>query len=61
MGFSGKGAILGNMKLALAARIKCDPKRVLENRWVHDTAHVFLHSVLKAQRAAAGRGKTRKG
>lgn len=49
------------MKLALAAKIKCDPKRVLENRWVHDTAHVFLHSLLKAQRAAAAKGKIRKG
>ena len=48
------------MKLALAAKITCDPKRVLENRWVHDTAHVFLHSVLKAQRTAAGKGKNRK-
>jgi hypothetical protein len=48
------------MKLALAAKITCDPKRVLADRWVHDTAHVFLHSVLKAQRAAAGRGKPRK-
>ena len=49
-----------NMKLALSARITCDPKRVLENRWVHDTAHVFLHSVLKARRTAAGRDKARK-
>ena len=48
------------MKLALAAKITCDPKRVLENRWVHDTAHVFLHNVLKAQRAAAGKMKNRK-
>jgi len=61
MPFSGPGAILLVMKLALAAKIKCDPKRVLENRWVHDTAHVFLHSVLKAQRAAAAKGKIRKG
>jgi hypothetical protein len=60
MPFSGKGAILENMKLALAAKITCDPKRVLENRWVHDTAHVFLHSVLKARREAAIRGKARK-
>jgi hypothetical protein len=49
-----------DMKLALAAKIKCDPKRVLENRWVHDTAHAFLHSVLKAQRTADGKGKNRK-
>lgn len=61
MPFPGRGAILRPMKLALAAKIKCDPKRVLENRWVHDTAHVFLHSLLKAQRAAAAKGKIRKG
>jgi hypothetical protein len=48
------------MKLALAAKIKCDPKRVLEDRWVHDTAHVFLHSVQEARREAAGKGKTGK-
>ena len=48
------------MKLALAAKVTCDPKRVLENRWVHDTAHAFLHSMLKAQRQAAGKGKARK-
>jgi hypothetical protein len=60
MPFLKAAAILSLMKLALAAKIKCDPKRVLENRWVHDTAHVFLHSVLKAQREAAAKGKFRK-
>ena len=60
MPFGRRGAILENMKLALAAKITCDPKRVLENRWVHDTAHVFLHSVLKAQRTADRKGKNRK-
>jgi hypothetical protein len=48
------------MKLALAAKITCDPKRVLESRWVHDTAHAFLHSVLKAQWQADRKGKSRK-
>jgi hypothetical protein len=48
------------MKLALSAKITCDPKRVLENRWVHDTAHVFLHSVLKAQRSTESKRKTRR-
>jgi hypothetical protein len=48
------------MKLALSAKITCDPKRLLENRWVHDTAHVFLHSVLKAKRTAPSREKARK-
>lgn len=59
MRFAGRGAILENMKLALSAKITCDPKHIRENRWAHDTAHVFLHSVLKAQRAAA-RDKNRK-
>jgi hypothetical protein len=48
------------MKLALAAKIICDPKHIRESRWAHDTAHHFLHSVLKAQRAASGREKVRK-
>ncbi|MDE2509971.1 MAG: hypothetical protein KGL74_02500 [Elusimicrobia bacterium] len=48
------------MKLALSAKITCDPKSIRENRWAHDTAHLFLHSVLKAQRAASGREKVRK-
>ena len=48
------------MKLALAAKITCDPKRVLSSRWVHDMAHTLLHSVLEAQRSAAGKSKTRK-
>lgn len=48
------------MKLALSAKITCDPKHIRENRWAHDTAHVFLHSVLKAQRAASAREKIRK-
>jgi hypothetical protein len=60
MTFANPEAILENMKLALAAKITCDPKRVLESRWVHDTAHVFLHSVLKAQWAADRKGKSRK-
>jgi len=48
------------MKLALSAKITCDPKRVLENRWVHDAAHVLADAVLKARRAALGRDKVRK-
>jgi len=60
MRFPRRGAILENMKLALAAKITCDPKRVLENRWVHDTAHALLHSVLQAQRTAVEKGKNRK-
>ncbi len=48
------------MRLALTAKISCDPKRVLENRWAHDMTHVLADSVLKARRAALGREKARK-
>lgn len=48
------------MKLALAARIVCDPKHLLESRWVHDTAHVLVDAVRKAQGDSARRGKARK-
>lgn len=48
------------MKLALSAKITCDPKHIRENRWVHDTAHAFLHSVLKARRTLENREKARK-
>jgi len=48
------------MKLALAAKITCDPKHLLESRWAHDTAHVMLRSVLKARRAASDRDRIRK-
>jgi hypothetical protein len=48
------------MKLALSAKITCDPKRIRESRWAHDTAHVILHSVLEARRSVSGREKTRK-
>ncbi|MBI3563677.1 MAG: hypothetical protein HY079_00615 [Elusimicrobia bacterium] len=48
------------MKLALTAKISCDPKRVLEDRWVHDTTHVLAESILKARRAAQGRDKARR-
>ena len=48
------------MKLALTVKISCDPKRVLSNRWVHDTTHVFADSILKARRANVIRKKIRK-
>ena len=48
------------MMLALTAKISCDPKRVMENRWVHDTTHVLADTVLKARRAALSRDKARK-
>ena len=47
------------MKLALAARVVCDPKHVIESRWVHDTAHVLAEAVLRA-RLAAERRKNRR-
>jgi hypothetical protein len=45
------------MKIALAARIVCDPKSVLKNRWAHDTAHAIRDSVLKARNTASKRAK----
>lgn len=47
------------MTLALSAKVTCDPKRLLESRWVHDTAHAFVHSILRARRAA-DKPKTRR-
>jgi len=40
------------MKLALSARVTCDPKKVLEDRWAHDMSHRIaecLRKVLKAE------------
>ncbi len=48
------------MMLALTAKVSLDPKRVLEDRWVHDTTHALAESILKARRAARGRDKARK-
>ncbi len=48
------------MKLALAARLVIDPKRLLRSRWVHDTAHAILASVRDAQDAAARRRRSRR-
>lgn len=44
-----------DMKLALSVRVTCDPKRLLASRWVHDTAHVFAESLLRARRGATVR------
>jgi len=48
------------MKLALAARVVCDPKHVLASRWIHDTAHVFAEAMRRAQDGSSRRGKIRK-
>jgi len=48
------------MKLALAARVVCDPKHVLASRWIHDTAHAFADALRRAQDDSCRRGKTRK-
>ena len=37
------------MKLALCAKVTIDPRRLLRNRWVHDTAHRIVDSLRKAQ------------
>ncbi len=48
------------MKLALTAKISCDPGHVLKSQWVHDTTHVLADTILKARRAAATRQKIKK-
>jgi len=53
------GGYTPRMKLALSARIKCDPRRILADRWVHDTAHDMADSIRKALKAPA-RKKARK-
>ena len=47
------------MKIALAARIVCDPEHLLKDRWAHDTAHALAQNVLKARRAAVRKRKRR--
>jgi hypothetical protein len=37
------------MRLAHTAKLTVDPKKLLESRWVHDTAHALLSSVRKAR------------
>lgn len=37
------------MKLALCAKVTIDPRRLLKNRWIHDTAHKIADSLRKAQ------------
>jgi hypothetical protein len=51
MAFYDGGAIITGMKLALAAKLTIDPKRLLSSRWVHDTAHALVTSVRKAKDA----------
>ncbi len=46
------------MRLAYTAKLTVDPKRLLEDRWVHDTAHALLTSVRKVREG--GRRPTRK-
>lgn len=37
------------MKLALCAKVRIDPRRLLKSRWVHDTAHRIVDTLRKAQ------------
>jgi hypothetical protein len=43
------------MKIALSVRVTCDPKRVLESRWVHDTAHIIADNLRRARKTEAVR------
>ena len=47
------------MKLALWARFTVSPKRLLADRWVHDTAHKVVSTVRKA-RDEAGRAPAKR-
>ena len=46
------------MRLAYTAKLTVDPKKLLESRWVHDTAHALLTSVRKVR--DGGRRRDRK-
>lgn len=45
------------MRLADTAKLTVDPKRVLESRWCHDTAHAMLEAVRKVR---GGKRRARK-
>jgi hypothetical protein len=46
------------MRLADTAKLTVDPKRVLESRWCHDTAHAMLDAVRKVR--SGGKRRARK-
>lgn len=56
--FSSEG-YTRNMKLADTVRVTCDPKRLLEDRAVHDAAHLIADGLRRAKRAEPRR-KNRK-
>ena len=43
------------MKIALSVKLTVDRKRLLESRWVHDTAHALVFSVERARKTEDGR------
>jgi hypothetical protein len=45
------------MRLADTAKLTVDPKKVLESRWCHDTAHAMLEAVRKVR---GGKRRARK-
>ena len=48
------------MRLAYTAKLTVDPKKVLESRWCHDTAHAMLEAVRKARKPGGRRRGSRK-
>lgn len=48
------------MRLAYTAKLTVDPKKVLESRWAHDTAHALLDSLVKAKSFEPRRGPRNK-
>ena len=53
--FHGGGGYTGRMKIALSVKLTVDRKRLLESRWVHDTAHALVFSVERARKTEDGR------
>jgi hypothetical protein len=48
------------MKLALSARVICDPRTICQSRWAHDTLHAIADQVLKQRRIESKRNERRR-
>lgn len=47
------------MRLAYTVKLTVAPKKVLESRWCHDTAHAMLDAVRKARSGGRRRGRSK--
>lgn len=57
--FFAHGCYSWSMRLAYTAKLKVDPKKVLESRWCHDTAHAMLEAVRKVRSGGRRRGRSK--